>query len=62
MEYQNLLIKADQEDDPVMRMIYVSLFNVAQYNSTSGRLSKPFNPLLGETFELKTKDFNFFSE
>ena len=32
------------------------------YSNTEGRMQKPFNPLLGETFELKTKKFRFLSE
>ncbi len=34
------------------RLIYIAAFAVSGYASTKGRTSKPFNPLLGETFEL----------
>ena len=54
MEYEWLLRKADMEDDPVLRMIYVSIFGMTQYTGTADRLTKPFNPILGETFEQKT--------
>lgn len=33
-----------------------------QYGCTIGRTKKPFNPMLGETYELVTKDFRYFSE
>lgn len=33
-------------------MLYVAAFAVSGYSSTAGRTSKPFNPLLGETYEL----------
>ena len=32
------------------------------YNCTDNRIHKPFNPLLGETFELRTEDYRFFAE
>ena len=62
MEYQNLLVKANRCSDPALRMIFITVFNMAQYKSTENRLSKPFNPLLGETFELKMKEFKYFAE
>ena len=34
MEYQDLLVKANRCDDPVLRLIYVAVFNIAQYKST----------------------------
>ncbi|KAK9915813.1 hypothetical protein WJX75_004375 [Coccomyxa subellipsoidea] len=34
------------------RMLYVVAFAVSGYSSTAGRTSKPFNPLLGETYEI----------
>lgn len=37
-------------------------FGVSGYSSTIGRLKKPFNPILGETYELIHKDFKFMSE
>lgn len=55
-------MKANREDDPVLRLIYVAVFNLAQYKSTDNRLSKPFNPILGETFELKNKEYKYFAE
>lgn len=62
MEYQDLLVKANREDDPVLRLIYVAVFNLAQYKSTDNRLSKPFNPILGETFELKNQEYKYVAE
>jgi len=43
-------------------MIYVGVFNVAQYKSSLNRTVKPFNPLLGETYELDRPTFRYFSE
>ena len=47
-----MLNKADEEEDPVVRILYVAAFGIAQYKCTDQRLNKPFNPILGETFEL----------
>jgi len=46
--------KAIQEKDSLKRMIYVAAYNAATYFLMKGRTGKPFNPLLGETFELVT--------
>ena len=40
----------------------VSAFGIAQYKCTNDRTSKPFNPILGETFELIGKDYKYFAE
>lgn len=51
IEYANLLEKASQIDDSTLRMVYVAAFAASEYASTINRIAKPFNPLLGETFE-----------
>ncbi|CAI6005702.1 unnamed protein product [Closterium sp. NIES-64] len=50
MEYTDLLNKADSTDDPNMRMVYTAAWAVSPYVAFS-RTWKPFNPILGETFE-----------
>lgn len=62
MEYQDLLNQANKSSDPVKRMLLVTAFGVAQYNCTDKRLSKPFNPILGETYELLGEDYKYFAE
>lgn len=57
-----MLNKADEEEDPVVRILYVAAFGIAQYKCTDQRLNKPFNPILGETFELVGKDYRYFAE
>ncbi|CAN7998776.1 unnamed protein product [Ixodes hexagonus] len=52
MEYSHLLVQADQAESPVDRMELVTAFAVSALASNLERLSKPFNPLLGETYEL----------
>eukprot|EP01103_Thecamoeba_quadrilineata_P019817 TRINITY_DN8208_c0_g1_i1.p1 TRINITY_DN8208_c0_g1~~TRINITY_DN8208_c0_g1_i1.p1 ORF type:complete len:670 (-),score=130.01 TRINITY_DN8208_c0_g1_i1:129-2138(-) len=52
-QYAHLLTQAaSHKDDPLLRMVYVAAWAVASYSSTEGRMKKPFNPLLGETFEV----------
>ena len=64
IEYSDLLQYASRFSDSTLRMLYVAAFSVSPYSSTIGRIAKPFNPLLGETFEYadKDKDFRFFTE
>jgi len=48
----------------LLRALYVAAFAVSGYASSEGRNCKPFNPLLGETFEADypEKGIRFFSE
>lgn len=65
IEYSELLDKASETDDPYERMVLVAAFAVSGYCSTYFRAgSKPFNPVLGETYECirEDKGFRFFSE
>lgn len=59
MEYAHLLKTASVTDDPVLRMQYVAAFVVSSISSNWERIGKPFNPLLGETFEFERKDMGF---
>ncbi|XP_034284289.1 oxysterol-binding protein-related protein 6 isoform X3 [Pantherophis guttatus] len=65
LEYSELLDKAAEIDDPYERMVLIAAFATSGYASTYYRAgSKPFNPLLGETYECirEDKGFRFFSE
>lgn len=62
MEYAHLLRIAAEQNDPVARMQYVIGFSVSALASNWERLGKPFNPLLGETFELERPEFRIISE
>ncbi|XP_058754211.1 oxysterol-binding protein-related protein 1C-like [Vicia villosa] len=67
MEYSYLLDQAyewGKRGDSLMRILYVAAFAVSAYASTEGRICKPFNPLLGETYEANYPDkgLRFFSE
>ncbi|CAG5890434.1 unnamed protein product [Menidia menidia] len=65
LEYSDLLDTANQTEDPYQRMVYVATFAITAYASTYHRAgSKPFNPVLGETFECDRPDkgFRFIAE
>nr|XP_012307303.1 oxysterol-binding protein-related protein 7 isoform X1 [Aotus nancymaae]XP_012307304.1 oxysterol-binding protein-related protein 7 isoform X1 [Aotus nancymaae]XP_012307305.1 oxysterol-binding protein-related protein 7 isoform X1 [Aotus nancymaae]XP_012307306.1 oxysterol-binding protein-related protein 7 isoform X1 [Aotus nancymaae] len=65
LEYSNLLDQASRVADPCERMVYVAAFAVSAYSSTYHRAGcKPFNPVLGETYECERPDrgFRFISE
>ncbi len=56
MEYADLLDIAADRTDSAERMVYVAAFAASEYASTIGRVAKPFNPLLGETYEYVRPD------
>lgn len=67
LEYSNLLDQATQSKDPVERLMYVTAFAVSSFSSNRVRersIRKPFNPMLGETYELVREDrgFRFIAE
>ncbi|CAG5123391.1 unnamed protein product, partial [Candidula unifasciata] len=65
LEYSELLDKAAEYDDPYERMMYVAAFAVSSYASSYYREGhKPFNPLLGETYECirEDKGWRFIAE
>ncbi|XP_071962881.1 oxysterol-binding protein-related protein 1-like isoform X2 [Antedon mediterranea] len=57
VEYAGLLHKAGECDNAVDRMKYIATFIVSSGASNIERVSKPFNPLLGETFELTWEEY-----
>ncbi|XP_044149396.1 oxysterol-binding protein-related protein 1 isoform X3 [Bufo gargarizans] len=59
MEHTYLIHKANQCTDPIERMQCVAAFAVSAVASQWERTGKPFNPLLGETYELVRDDLGF---
>ncbi|OWM90182.1 oxysterol-binding protein-related protein 1C-like isoform X2 [Punica granatum] len=67
LEYSCLLDRANEwgkRGNSLMRILNVAAFAVSGYSSTEGRSCKPFNPLLGETYEADYPDkgLRFISE
>ncbi|KAM7051425.1 oxysterol-binding protein 2 isoform 3-T3 [Molossus nigricans] len=56
LEYHHLLDKAVHCTNSVEQMCLVAAFSVSSYSTTVHRIAKPFNPMLGETFELDRLD------
>ncbi|KAM4707860.1 oxysterol-binding protein 2 isoform 2-T2 [Discoglossus pictus] len=56
LEYHELLDKAVKCENSIEQMCFVAAFTVSSYSTTVLRAAKPFNPLLGETFELDRLD------
>jgi hypothetical protein len=51
MEYSYLLDMADECPDPYVKMVYAAAWAVSVYPAYQ-RTWKPFNPILGETYEM----------
>ncbi|XP_058192746.1 oxysterol-binding protein-related protein 1D [Rhododendron vialii] len=67
LEYSYLVDRAlewGKQENELMRILNIAAFAVSGYASTEGRQCKPFNPLLGETYEADYPDkgLRFFSE
>ncbi|XP_061605756.1 oxysterol-binding protein-related protein 7-like isoform X3 [Phyllopteryx taeniolatus] len=65
LEYSELLDIANHTDDPYERMVFVAAFSISGYAWASWRYRyKPFNPVLGETYESHREDrgFRYMSE
>ncbi|XP_076854111.1 oxysterol-binding protein 2 isoform X1 [Brachyhypopomus gauderio] len=62
LEYSDLLDKAAGCESSLEQMCLVAAFSVSSYSTTVHRTAKPFNPLLGETFELdRLSEFGYRS-
>ncbi|KAL1200559.1 Oxysterol-binding protein-related protein 3A [Cardamine amara subsp. amara] len=62
MEYSHLLDMADKTEDSYIRMVYASSWAISVYYAYQ-RTWKPFNPILGETYEMTNHNgINFIAE
>ncbi|KAK7416489.1 Oxysterol-binding protein 3 [Neonectria punicea] len=55
LEYGQLLNQAAKQSSPTDRLMFVAAFAISQFSSSRAKeraIRKPFNPLLGETYEL----------
>ncbi|KAH1011030.1 hypothetical protein HUJ04_000472 [Dendroctonus ponderosae] len=60
-EYADILDKAAKCTDPCEQLAYVAAYTISSYATTSNRTGKPFNPLLGETYECdRTDDLAYY--
>ena len=56
MESVFLLAKASKLKESLSQMVLVATFATVCINSLSDRLNKPFNPILGETFQFTDEE------
>ena len=63
-KYMDLLIKAGVEPSKEKQMCYIAAFLIGEIFLNIGRSLKPFNPIIGETYEYfdNEKKFRFYSE
>ena len=59
---EELFEKGAKFEDPVKRIAYLCCTIMSVGNAAKLRKKKPFNPMLGETYELVTEDYRFISE
>eukprot|EP01137_Pigoraptor_chileana_P015374 Opistho-2@71204 len=59
LEYSYILDEAAKADDPHTRIAHVAAFASSYFAASEGRVGKPFNPLLGETYELVREEYGF---
>ncbi|KAL6094513.1 uncharacterized protein ACO6RY_15909 [Pungitius sinensis] len=60
LEYSELLDTANNTADPYQRMVYIAAFAISGYATATFRNRyKPFNPVLGETYECVREDRGF---
>ena len=57
-----IISTATKFKDQLLRLAYIALWAATNFAGTRKRLYKPFNPLLGETFELVGSNFRWFGE
>jgi len=58
LHFAELLDEGANCENSLDRLAYVAVFAATAYNGTE-RFGKPFNPILGETFEYEDKENNF---
>lgn len=62
LEYSELLDRAACCENSLEQICYIAAFSISCYASTAIRTGKPFNPLLGETYECdRTNDMGWTS-
>lgn len=62
LTYSHLLEQAAKLPDHAKRIAFVAAFATSPYSTSINRTMKPFNPMLGETFEVQKGKLRFISE
>lgn len=62
LEYSYLLQQAAETTDCYIRITLIGAFIMTSLTSIEEGFNKPFNPLLGETYEFENERFKFIAE
>jgi hypothetical protein len=62
LEFSRILDHSESLQDQAKRLAYVTIFGSSMYTCVERSCAKPFNPLLGETYEFENDDMFYFSE
>eukprot|EP00347_Sterkiella_histriomuscorum_P008454 403345039 len=62
MEYNHILDMAIDQQDPIRRLAFIAVYSTTLLTCLEKNTTKPFNPMLGETYELVTHNFKFIAE
>jgi len=57
-----LLDNAIEQSESLLRLAYVAVYSASTMAGVEKSSTKPFNPLLGETYELVTPRYTYFAE
>ena len=62
MEYTSIIEAASKINDQAKRLAYIATYSAIVFTHGEKNCTKPFNPLLGETFEFENDNMEFISE
>jgi len=62
VQYHSLLTAAAKQTCPLKRLAHVAVFACTPYATSVKRLQKPFNPILGETYEVSHLGYRMIAE
>jgi hypothetical protein len=62
MEYVELIDKAVYEKESLKRLALIGSYQITIWSSLVKAIKKPFNPLLGETYEIVHPMYKFLAE
>ena len=62
MEYTHIFDRACELQDPAKRLAYIATYSAIVFTHAERNCTKPFNPILGETFEYVNDDIECLTE